>query len=480
LAELKESVFGSRRSSVDFCISGLVKSVGQCFASGGVEAFVACFAEAAAGAADEVLTENGRHLLLLRGSGVPPLDEASPKVRLHGSRTLRGDLEKSEAPGKNNPFDQAFGSSVLMYSGTLASARRRACSMLIPGRCGSGSSFCGCPVVNARSIASTMRTSRQPSSPSGSGSRFCRMQSEKYWVSPPNWSTTGWALFGEAQCHVYRVERIDFTPRGLDPDGVDFQRFSGEQVAHGVDGIWAHVGHRACAKTALHAVVGGIGGLREGGGEQAWVAYIAGTHAVDHFDGARLEVQAVSNHELGPGALGRLGDGQAVFFIGGHGFFEQHVDACFECRYCEFAMAEVGRRQVDGVDFAGFQEGVKFVVVVAFEVVQCRQLVGFDWVAGDEGGHDGVVGWLGGGNGVCLEADCFAFGELLDKAPPSVSKSSQGLVLLVGPSFVGVPSLRSCSASGLLDARGVCGTGFSREGVARSAFPLTDQSSSSS
>ena len=43
---------------------------------------------------------------------------------------------------------------------------------------------------------------------------------------------------------------------------------------------------------------------------------------------------------------------------------------------------------------------------------------------------------------VCLGADCFAFGELLDKAPPSVSKSSQGLVLLVGPSFVGVPSLR--------------------------------------
>jgi hypothetical protein len=34
--------------------------------------------------------------------------------------------------------------------------------------------------------------------------------------------------------------------------------------------------------------------------------------------------------------------------------------------------------------------------------------------------------------GVCLTADCFAFGELLDKAP-----SNQGLVLPVGPDFVG-------------------------------------------
>ncbi|HEX8587263.1 hypothetical protein [Pseudomonas sp.] len=35
-------------------------------------------------------------------------------------------------------------------------------------------------------------------------------------------------------------------------------------------------------------------------------------------------------------------------------------------------------------------------------------------------------------NSVCLGADCFAFGELLGKAP-----SNQGLVLLVGPDFVG-------------------------------------------
>jgi hypothetical protein len=40
---------------------------------------------------------------------------------------------------------------------------------------------------------------------------------------------------------------------------------------------------------------------------------------------------------------------------------------------------------------------------------------------------------------ICLTAGCFAFGELLDKAPPSVSKSSQGLVLLVWPDFVGFP-----------------------------------------
>jgi hypothetical protein len=35
--------------------------------------------------------------------------------------------------------------------------------------------------------------------------------------------------------------------------------------------------------------------------------------------------------------------------------------------------------------------------------------------------------------GVGLTASGFAFGELLDEAPPSVSKSSQGLLLLVGP-----------------------------------------------
>jgi len=182
---------------------------------------------------------------------------------------------------------------------------------------------------------------------------------------------------------------------------------------------------------------------------------------------------------------------------------------------------------------------------------------------------------------VCLGADCFAFGELLGNSRkshhPQVTK---GACSWLGPSFVGVPSLRSCSvgpppsaihgggrlsrhpcssahstrpafslhpsrdwrclgflrmkiedqelkqikgfpaeagptvevsltfdggsrsplivptlcvgmhlwtlcvpwrqASGLLDARGVCGTGFSREGGARSAVHLTDQSSSSS
>ena len=35
---------------------------------------------------------------------------------------------------------------------------------------------------------------------------------------------------------------------------------------------------------------------------------------------------------------------------------------------------------------------------------------------------------------VCLTAERFAFGELLDKAP-----SNQGLMLLVGPDFVGFP-----------------------------------------
>jgi hypothetical protein len=65
LAEFEEGIFGGRGGGIDFRVGGLMEGVGQCFASSGVEAFMARFAEATAGAADEVLTENGRHLLLL-------------------------------------------------------------------------------------------------------------------------------------------------------------------------------------------------------------------------------------------------------------------------------------------------------------------------------------------------------------------------------------------------------------------------------
>jgi hypothetical protein len=41
----------------------------------------------------------------------------------------------------------------------------------------------------------------------------------------------------------------------------------------------------------------------------------------------------------------------------------------------------------------------------------------------------------------CLGADCFAFGELLGKAP----QVTKGACSWLGPSFVGVPSLRPCS-----------------------------------
>ena len=93
---------------------------------------------------------------------------------------------------------------------------------------------------------------------------------------------------------------------GADAGREDFGRLCAEEIAHGVDGVRAHVGDGAGPESVARAVVLSADRLREAGVEVTKLAELAAANGVQCGQHAGFVVEAVSDHEFGAGGAPRL------------------------------------------------------------------------------------------------------------------------------------------------------------------------------